>query len=305
MQCREICIRVFFILFLLDIGICSCSTIDSEPLGDRPLTDEELIEQQGRTWLEVLCGEKFQGRRLGTEGGKQAFEYLWLEIVRLGYTPECLSFETEQGLVGRNIIVYIPGQIDSTIIVGGHFDGAKQSSGGAHYPAANDNASGAVAILLLLKSLKDSPIQTERGILCCLWDGEEVNEGKAFRGSRTYVSTILKSSLKLILHYENLDTIGHDHDNEIYVEYLGNGRIEKLAQNLSSNGRFTYHVTECSVFNSDYTPFCSVGIPIINYHDHQKACANPSHSVLDSPDAISISRLIKIVDNVRESIEDY
>ena len=264
-----------------------------------------MKELRGRLWLETLCRAEFQGRKLGTKGNKLAFEFLWKEIAHMGYSPECLSFETERGIIGRNIIVSIPGQSDSTIIVGGHFDGANQSTSTYHYPAANDNASGTVAILLLLKSLKELPLETDRSIVCCLWDGEEVNEGKAFRGSRAFVSTIPDSSLKLFLHYENLDTIGHDHDNEIYVEYLGNDRIKRLAMNFSSNQRFTYHVSECSVFNSDYASFYSVGIPIINYHDHQKACANPSHSVLDSSDAISISRLIKIVNNVRESIEDY
>ena len=111
-----------------------------------------------------------------------------------------------------------------------------------------------------------------------------------------------------ILHYQNLDTVGHDHDgdNEIYMEYLGNKRVEKAAYKISGNGRFTYHVAECSFFNSDYTLFYKAGIPIINYHDHMnRGCSHPNHSVQDTKDVISIQRLEKVACNVLESIDYY
>ena len=290
---------------LLTTVIVSCSSSSLEKSTYSPMTKEELFEEQGMIWLQSLCGEAFQGRRLGTAGNKLAFEYLEREITRMGYTPVCQEFKTESGVIGRNIIVSIPGQSDSTIIVGGHYDGAKQSSNGIHYQAANDNCSGTVALLLFLKSLKEKAIDTDRSVLCCFWDGEEVFDGEAFRGSRFFTSNISDSLKSCILHYENLDTIGHDHENIIYIEYSRNSRIRFLAEQISLNERFSYQISECSVYNSDYASFASVGIPFINYHDHKKACDRPNHSNLDVKEAISISRLVKVVNNVRESIKHY
>lgn len=273
---------------------------------DPPKTAEELLEEQGRAWLDSLCRDSFQGRRIGTEGNELAFEFLKKEISGMGYIPEVQLFETESGVIGRNIIVSIPGQTDSTIIVGGHYDGAMCSTDFNHYQAANDNASGVVTLLLFLKRFKETSFMFTRTVVCCFWDGEETFEGRAFRGSRHYVSIMPSSSLRYVLHYENLDTIGHDHDNVVFVEYLGNDRVERMVQQLSLNGRFTYRVSACSFFNSDYAPFYSAGIPIVNYHDHyDKGCDHPNHSLKDTKDVISVSRLVKIVHNVIDSIEAY
>ena len=273
---------------------------------DPPKTEEELFEEQGRAWLDSLCKDSFQGRRIGTEGNKLAFEFLKKEISGMGYVPEVQLFETENGVIGRNLIVSIPGQTDSTIMIGGHYDGAVSSTADKHYQAANDNGSGTVALLLLLKCLKEKSCVFSRKVVCCLWDGEETFDGKAFRGSRHYISIVPTSFIQRVLHYENLDTIGHDHDNVIYVEYLGDNRMERMIQQLSLNGRFTYSVSHCSFFNSDYASFSNVGIPIVNYHDHyEKGCEHPNHSLKDTKDVISISRLIKIVHNVIESIDAY
>ena len=290
---------------LLTIALISCSKAGLDPIDDVPKTEEELFEEQGKIWLESLCSKVFQGRRFGTDGDRLAFEYLRQELENMGYEPECQPFETESGVIGRNIIVSIPGHSDSTVIVGGHYDGAVQSTGGNHFQAANDNGSGTVAMLLFLKSLKDRPIDTDRSIKCCFWDGEEVFEGRAFNGSKHFVSSVPKSSLGFILYYENLDTVGHDHENNIYIEYGGKDRIRVMLENLSLSSRFAYHVSACSVYNSDYAPFHLAGIPFINYHDHNSACDNPNHSIKDVKEAISVSRLVKIVSDVRESIESY
>ncbi len=301
--------RLLFVVCILLFGVIwpSCS------IGDIQLVQCEkdyyaLLEEKGKIWLDSLCSETFQGRRSGTKGNELAYEYLCREIRDLGYEPVSQLFKTEKGLTLRNIIVQIPGIVDSSIVIGAHFDGAVLSQNNVHYQAANDNGSGTVSLLLFLYYLKLIPDVPERTITCCFWDGEEYLDGKTFRGSTYYVQSLPDSSLSQLLHYENLDTIGHDHDgsNEIYMEYLGGERVSRVAYDISRNGRLTYHITESTFFNSDYTPFYDAGVPFINYHDHYGfKCGHPNHTTWDTKDAISINRLIRIVLNVFDCIVFY
>ena len=301
--------RFFLIVLVLLFGVIwpSCS-IDKHELQQCDREYYEILKEKGTVWLDSICSEAFMGRRSGSKGNRLAFEYLCREISSLGYEPVTQVFETEKRTTLRNIIVQIPGTVDSTVVIGAHFDGAVPSHNDVHYQAAEDNGSGTVSLLLFLYYLKLIPDVPKRTIVCCFWDGEEFLEGKTFRGSSFYVKNISEEQFDLLLHYENLDTVGHDHDdsNEIYLEYLGGERISQAAQLISQNGRFTYHLSESSFFNSDYTPFYQAGIPFLNYHDHYGfKCSHPNHTSWDTRDAISIPRLIRIVHNVYDTIMSY
>lgn len=300
---KRIIAIVFFSVILGSIVVFPACSSDLTPIQ---LSNEE--ESFGKYCLDSLCSVTFQGRRAGTVGNQLAFEYIEQLVYEMGYVPETQEFHTAKGTVLHNLIVTIPGDSDSTVVVGAHFDGAVESSNGRHYQAAEDNGSGTTTLLILLNAIKNQAIKSNKTIVCCFWDGEEFLEGQTFRGSSHFVQSIPASMAGLILLYLNLDTIGHDHNerNEIYMEYLGNKRVEEASNTMSNNGRFVYHVSECSFFNSDYTPFYQAGIPIINFHDHMiGSCSHPNHSVYDTKNAISISRLYKIAYNVLECVDYY
>ena len=141
---------LLFLLFFVD----SCS-----PEEIPQFNMDEVLEKYGEEWLNALCSNAFQGRRVGTDGNSQAFEYIKHEVSKMGFSSNSQVFEIEGGTIVRNLIVSIPGQSDSTIIIGAHFDGAVQSNSVEHYEAAEDNASGTVALLMsrLIKQSR-SPI---------------------------------------------------------------------------------------------------------------------------------------------------
>ena len=281
---------------------------DQEYLSLSP--SDRILVDAGAVWIDKLCSREFEGRKSGTEGNRLAFEYICHELEEMGYVPECQIFNTEKGTTIRNIIVTIPGKIDSTVIVGAHFDGPIQSTGSDHYPAAEDNGAGAVELLMLLKSLSIDPLYFERTLVCCFWDSEEVNEDRAFRGSTYYANQLSDSLKSLIIFYTNFDGIGHDHDYDnngvydIYLEYLGSDFVKSLALSTSQNGRFDYIVSQRETFISDFASFYRIGIPFISYHDHSGyKCKHYGHTTSDIKEAISLSRLTKIVYNVRESLD--
>ena len=271
---------------------------------------DRILVDAGAVWIDKLCSREFEGRKSGTEGNRLAFEYISHELEEMGYAPEFQIFNTENGITIRNIIVTIPGRTDSTVIVGAHFDGPIQSTSSDHYPAAEDNGSGAVALMLLLKSLKVDSIDFDRTLICGLWDSEEVLDGKAFRGSTYYAKHMSEQSISNTLFYINFDCVGHDHDydnngkSDIYLEYRGSDLVEKIAYLTAQNGRFDYMISERETFTSDYTSFFRIGIPFLYYRDHKNfVCSHPNHSTDDTQDAISIERLVKLIYCVQDNIK--
>lgn len=269
--------------------------------------DKELI-CYGRACLDILCSKPFKGRKAGTNGWDKAFAFLLSEIKEMGYVPDIQPFVTEQGTEIKNIIVTIPGVIDSTIIVGAHFDGAVQSTESNHYPAANDNGSGTVTQLILLKDLAVNPLTTDRTVKVIFWGSEEVFEGQAFRGSLFYTQSLSENAKSFLLTYINVDTIGHQREeNVVSLNHSGEKRVEAAAMRTAAKGCFNYAVSK-RVTNlvSDYAPFFGIKIPYLNYHDHcGDDCANKLHTANDIPEAVSIERLYKVSQDIRGNIETY
>ena len=303
---------VFYILTALFLSSCSKDVllVDDFSLVNGEITDSVLtINDKAKQWLYRLCSRDFQGRKTGTIGDGMARSYIIDELEAMGYEPYLQEFCTENGTLLANIIVNIKGESDSTIILGAHYDGAKMSTKTVHYPAAEDNASGVVALLSFLKFYKDIHVNTQLSIVCCFWDSEEVFEGRAFRGSRHFIDQLDTKSY--ILLYQNLDAIGHDHNGMVrmrYWDWKNDGRLVDALNRITANGRFQYIIEPTpSGGASDYATFNAVKIPFIAYHDHDatKPCSHPNHSEEDKPEFISIDKLLKIVDNTREMISTY
>lgn len=253
-----------------------------------------------RYWLTDLTAEYFCGRVAGTHGDSLAFSYIKCRVERMGYETVCQEFTSKSGITLRNVLVEIPGKSDSVVVIGAHFDGAKESTGLVHYPAANDNASGVVVLLSLLNHYKGVAEMPEYTIVCGFWDGEEGTDGQYFAGSTYFVKHT--EYLKRIILYFNVDSVGHDHD--LYVRYKGKKLVEYVMASFVGNSRFAYQLINMSNpdaigWGSDYVSFNNARIPFISFSDHNgNMCQHDSHSVRDVPEAVSIDRLKKHVCNL-------
>ena len=160
-----------YILFLICFW---CTSVNAE-------TPEELAKR----WLYSIASDDFSGRRSGTDGCRKAFEYINEQISSMGYFPEVDSFKYDDAIL-RNIVVPVGKVKDSVIVIGAHYDGQYESKSLRKYPAADDNASGVVTVLLLLNKFKLLNIRSHYPILFCFWDGEEYCYGDIFKGSRYF-----------------------------------------------------------------------------------------------------------------------
>lgn len=256
----------------------------------------ETAEELARKWLYTIASDDFSGRRSGTEGCRKAFEYIKEQISSMGYFPEVDTFKYEDATF-RNIIVPVGNVIDTVIVVGAHYDGQFESSSSKKYPAANDNASGVVTILLLLQEFKDNGINPHYPIFFCFWDGEEDCYGDIFKGSKYYV----EHNKNTVLYYINIDTIGHDHDQPNTMSFLYRGEgVSEIIKEMLNNKRFKFKYSEApkGYGASDHVPFDVKDIPYIGFYDSpaskHKECGHDLHSINDIPEAVSIDKMVTL-----------
>ena len=216
----------------------------------------------------------------------------------MGYFPEVDSFKYEDATL-RNIIVPVGNVVDTVIVIGAHYDGQFESSSSRKYPAANDNASGVVTILLLLQEFKENGVNPHYPIFFCFWDGEEDSYGDTFKGSKYFV----EHNKNTVLYYINIDTIGHDHDqpNTMSFLYRGDG-VSEIIKEMINSKRFKFKYTEVpkgkGYGSSDHVPFDLKDIPYIDFYDSpgtkHKECGHDLHSVNDIPEAVSIEKMVTL-----------
>lgn len=267
-------VNIYLILALLFCILpISCSKQD---ISDTSYTHEEI-------WLQELTSSKYGGRKTGTNGCVMAKDYIIEELKKLGHTPNVQTFDFNESIIMNNIIVDIPGDIDSVVIIGAHYDGAVSSE---LYQAATDNASGVVALLSIAKSIGHSKYKTK----LCFWDGEEFTNNSAFNGSRFFVNS--SEDIHKIRWYCNLDCCGRSND-DIYLYYSQS--IYDLcndAYDLASvNRKLDFNVLRKIQSNrsSDYVPFADAEIPFWGWND----CSALSfvHTIDDNIGNVSISKI--------------
>lgn len=122
-----------------------------------------------------------------------------LEKIGVKFTFEPFTAKSRNGgeMKGWNIIAEIPNrQATKTLLLGAHYDRVSQGKG------AVDNASGAAAILELLKVLKANPLQNY-AVKVAFWDLEEIG----LVGSSEYIKARTESELPSV--YINFDVFGY------------------------------------------------------------------------------------------------
>ena len=270
-----------FLFFCGILVIVSCEKLDSY-----------IIDSIEYKWMSELTSSKYKGRKTGTEECMKAADYISNELKQMGYMPVEQHFMCDDSLVMRNIYVRVLGKTDSLIIVGAHYDGAKFSS---KYQAADDNASGVVALLSICNKISRLSVIPKKTFLFCFWDGEETVGNSCFNGSRYFVKSF--PELHMVNMYCNLDCVGRK-NKDIYFYYSDGKEIysEKMKSLLkdyrNSNYSISYKKNENS--GSDYVSFRKVGIPFCGWNDYD--VFDYIHSTNDNIKNISFEKIYNISD---------
>jgi len=233
------------------------------------ITANELQEHVDR-----LADDVFEGRGVGTRGGRAAAQYIVGQLRATTLKPAGTNGDyfhaCDRG--GRNILVLRAGSDsklkDEYVVVGAHYDHvADGRMGHANGPigyihnGADDNASGCAALLETIEALSDSELSPRRSLLFAFWDGEEMG----MLGSKRWAASehVATRAIKLAV---NIDMIGRMHAGRLEVD--GTRTAYGMRRFLSRNNNpamyldFSWELQA----NSDHWPFLERQIPIVMLH---------------------------------------
>ena len=161
-------------------------------------------------------------RLTGSEGLDWAKDYLYEDLVSLGYSVEIRDWSwsgyADQNLIARKLGVFTPTE---EIYFVAHLDGVKESE--ERYPAADDNASGVVDGLELARIF--SSFSFARTVVLLFSTGEE----QGTIGVQRYLDQLSPEELSSIKYVINVDMIGYDGNGDGVMELWHGGHSPSLA----------------------------------------------------------------------------
>ena len=244
-----------------------------------------------------LANDKLEGRQTGTEGEKQAANYLVERFKTIGLEPkgtdgflQAFSFKPktdphkevefttnpDSTITGRNVIGFINNNANTTIIIGAHYDHLGFGGEGSLYRekdkavhnGADDNASGVAILLDLASQLKvkneQAEIKDKNNYLFMAFSGEEMG----LLGSN-YFSKNPTVETESVNYMINMDMVGRMKADSTLAVY-GTGTSPMFKQTLKANNdKFKLVENESGVGPSDHTSFYLIDIPVLHFFTGQ------------------------------------
>ncbi len=162
-------------------------------------------------------------RETGSVGLHWAMDYIDEELVSLGYSTEFRDWSrngwSDRNLIARKVGVSAPNE---EIYIVAHVDGVKLS-GDERFPAADDNASGAVDILELARVM--STYSFSRTVVLFFSTGEE----HGALGIKSYLDQLSPEELNPIKYAVDVDMVGYDANRDGVTELWYGEHLPSLA----------------------------------------------------------------------------
>lgn len=226
-----------------------------------PITDDDTLASVGPTRVSpkdvpVVFMRRKGLERLGVDLKQPALGHVEGQTELLT-TPD----------TGYNVIGYLPGRSDTTVVVGAHYDHLGWGGPGSRYRGqepmvhngADDNGSGTAVMLELARYFAGKEEPPRYSMLFAGFSGEE----HGILGSSHYAShmTIDPSKVRMMV---NLDMVGRLKDQEGLVVF-GTGTADEFKEYFDTLtvDRFKLIHKESGIGASDHTAFYTKGIPVL------------------------------------------
>lgn len=323
--------------FLVIAMLFTANSLFAQDLKTKPVIDldslaaaltQQVDSNQIRTYMQGL--EDFGSRFLLNENHHDVAIWIGERFGEMGYTQtELHGYEHVFSQFGEiwtttqyNVIAYLPGISNSTVIVGAHYDAMKWAMESIDDPApgADDNASGTAGVLELARLFKENNVQPYYTIAFIAFAAEEQKSGPTFRdGAQAFADRMVEEG-KHVQYMINLDMIANDDIkinglsvNRAYLDKRNDnwlfGRIEELSTDYTDLTIF-YDVLH-NANRTDDLPFFNAGFNTMyfaeydfspNYHSETDLVANCEAGF--AAEVVKLSAACLLEASFRPEIED-
>jgi len=249
--------------------------------------------------IKILADDSMQGRPVSSVYEDSACNFICRELsqifnkkVAIQHFQYHYNGKTKQS---KNVYYYVDNQVDSTILIGAHYDhiglGEERSRSygkkGIHN-GADDNASG-VAMMLGLAKTFDKWASKSFNYIFVAYSAHEIG----LFGSENFYSYYQKKypKLKLVL---NFDMLGRFHEQARILNIYGvntlETRLNNALNNIPFNGKIYNHESE-KIFLTDANVFAKQNIQSISF---TTGIHEDYHKITDDEEFINYSGLLTI-----------
>lgn len=255
---------------------------------------------------QYLASPELDGRAPGSPGDTAARASLAERFRCLGLVPAGAGDSYEQpftadGHATANLVGYLPGDDAAVggdiIMIGAHHDHL-----GDGYLGANDNASGAVALLAIAQAIRQHG-KPHRTIAFALFGGEELG----LLGS-AYFAAHPPDALPLdrIVYDINLDMVG-SYSSAGAVYAMGTFRglaATAIVKTLAAEHPALHVGIGGRGVGSDHEAFCKAGVPYVFFWTPDKRCYHARCDTIDKLDAAHLGEIAAVAGELALRLSD-
>ncbi|KLU89521.1 hypothetical protein MAPG_08492 [Magnaporthiopsis poae ATCC 64411] len=205
--------------------------------------------------LRTITG--FTNRHYQSASGVEAATWLFNQAKSLAApNPSITVQQFNHSFRQPSLIVKIPGELNSSVIVGAHFDGV--GSGSTRREAADDDGSGSVVILEALRVLAAANFKPKQTLEFMWFSGEE----QGLLGSRDVFSSYRSRGAR-VLAYLNQDMAGYSPSKtvSVYTDYVDTSLTAYVRLIAATYTGSTPTTSRCGYGCSDHASARSNGFP--------------------------------------------
>ena len=263
-----------------------------------------------RARVEYLASPALAGRAVGTAGDRAAREHVAARFRCLGLVPAGDDGGYEHAFVAgdhrsANVVGVIAGADPvvggEIIVVGAHLDHLGEVDG-KRYLGANDNASGAAALLALAQHVAARAAPPRRTLVFVGFADEE----SGMVGSRFFAKHPPSAvAMDRVVYMINLDMVG-SYASRDAVWALGSfaGTPGRIALDGLLKGRGLSVRRGGAGSGSDHKPFCDRGIPYVFFWTPDDRCYHEPCDMPDRLDYATMSRITRLATDLTLALAD-
>ncbi len=318
---------VALVLFGLLAFVAALTTMPGRShRGPLPAMSAQEQELSVRLRNHVTAIASTEHNRRHYEALEAASAYIESELAGSGFVVRREEFSVA-GKVVRNLEVTIPSQSApgrSVVVIGAHYDSAQGS------PGANDNGTGAAAVLELAKRLKGGAGTARSDIVLVLYTNEEPPYFRTSQmGSVVHAKGLVSRGMKVkaMLSLETMGYFSDEPDSQKYPwplnrfypsegDFIGfvattaDWRlVRRVVQSFRTHAAFPSEGVAAPRFVpgvdfSDHAAYLDEGIPALMVTDTAPYRYPHYHTAQDTPDKVDFDKLARVVSGLNSVVRD-